>query len=158
MSAQAVTGFFTLGGVTLTAVVALIAAWMKYRFDRSILIRTELRELYARCMDACQELEDRMLHAHRALHESGAAGGVPTEVATSLEEAHRRLRVVFSELDITAPEAVQRAGMYLYHGYNEFYRDEAYRSADFVSTFEPAMQEHYSRFLMVVRASLATSD
>jgi hypothetical protein len=56
MDAAVVTGVFTIAGVAVTGVVALMAAWLKYRTDTRQELRRERREVYARFQHASANL------------------------------------------------------------------------------------------------------
>ena len=61
-----VTGIFTLGGVVVTASVALLVAWIKYKTDRHQEFRRERRELYARFHHVGAQLWDALNNIRRA--------------------------------------------------------------------------------------------
>ncbi len=66
MGAQVVTGLFTLGGVLVTAMVVLIGAALKFKYDARLAISTEKRKLYADLLTKMNTIEEMLAYPHNA--------------------------------------------------------------------------------------------
>jgi hypothetical protein len=98
MSPQVLTGLFTLAGVALTATAALVAAWLKYRLDRTMASRNDLREALARAISVSQEFLDLLKAANKNRENRESV----KEIQTKLDSQLRQVRVVFSEVSLLA--------------------------------------------------------
>jgi hypothetical protein len=133
MNPQFMTGVFTLAGVALTAGAALIAAWLKYRLDRTVTSRNDLREVLVRAIATGQEFDDLLILAHKSAHVNERI----KEIQTELHSLYRKLRIIFSKLTL-----LTFSGDW-YPYFNEMrvsYQEEKYLAPGFEDTHSPAVQ------------------
>jgi hypothetical protein len=147
MSPQVLTGVFTLAGVALTAIVALIAAWLKYRLDKTIVSRNALREVLARAIAVGNEFEDLITAAKKAGEKSDGLNKIQTE----FDSLYRQLRIVFTEVVLLTPSGYWEP---YYKELATAYLEKKYLKPEYTDTFTKTIQPLYEKFVLEARREL----
>jgi hypothetical protein len=148
MSAQVLTGIFTLAGVALTATVALVAARQKYRFDRMIASRNDLRGALARAIAIGQEFEDILIVTSRAREDSERV----KEIQAKLDSLARDFRVAFSEVQLLTFSG------YWHPYFQELiqaYEQKSFIRSGFADTYPQTLQPLYDQLIFGAQKELA---
>jgi hypothetical protein len=137
-----VTGIFTIAGVVVTAVAALLAAWIKYKTDRRQELRKERRELYAKFQYASAQMWDSLFRVRRA----GEAESVPPgDAVKALDESWIIWAKVWMEMSIAASEEVWRITEPLFEEFRSAYFDRRFPSEGHEDPLRELMRQEVRR-------------
>lgn len=135
-----VTGIFTIAGVVVTAVAALLATWMKYRTDRRQELRKERRELYARFQHASAQVWDSLFRVV-PVEEDGAPP--PDDAVLEADKSWIAWAKTWMEMSIVASDEVWRITEPLFEEFRSAYFQRRLPSED----HEDALREQMRREL-----------